>query len=298
MGWWTDGARHLETKSYTIYGIPRYPMTSRRTRRSSTGLMLVEDPEDTLRTLCRLKDSVITWDSFKAEYEKTKQREREPVDEKTTDTHFYTLGVFDLIGPLASESAHYRITQIGKDVCALLQKGKTQDLEARLRSILLTNEDKGPLFKDFLNFVTKPTSRKAIFQRFREIPARTLIAWTRYAGLVEVEGDMTWRLHLPTQELPTESEFFETLIKTYNEMQKTETPGIRRIFVDINEIRRNVCYKLNGLSVSEFDGYLRRILDSSRGKGIRLYGAPTSVFEEKRNFAYKSRVYAYLSVGV
>lgn len=260
--------------------------------------MLVEDPEDTLKTLCRLQDSLITWDSFKAEYEKTKNRERKPVDEKTTDTHFYTLGVFELIVLSGAETASYKITQIGKDICSSLSKSNTGDIHAKLRSILLSNADKGQLFEDFLNFVAKPTPRKAIFERFHEIPARTLIAWSRYAGLVEVEGEMIWRLHLPAQELPSEDAFFSTLISTYNEMQKTETPGIRRIFVDINEIRRNVCYKLNGLSVSEFDSYLRKILDSARGKSIRLYGAPSSVFEERRNFAYKSRVYAYLSIGV
>ncbi len=273
-------------------------MASRRPKRSSIGLMLVEDLEDTLKTLCRLEDSVITWDSFKAEYERIKNREKEPVDEKTVDTHFYTLGVFDLVSPIQSVSAQYKITAIGKDICASLQSAATEELKTKLRSVILTNPDKGNLFNDFLNFVIKPTPRAVIYRRFREIPARTLIAWSQYVGLVEVEGNMIWRLHLPKQKLPSDNEFLETLIHTYNKMQKTETPGIKRVFVDINEIRRNVCYHLSGLSVSEFDEYLRRILDSPKGKSIRLYGAPTSVFEEKRNFPYKSRVYAYLSVGV
>jgi hypothetical protein len=260
--------------------------------------MLVEDLEDTLKTLCRLEDSIITWGSFKAEYERIKKREKEPVDEKTVDTHFYTLGVFNLISPIPSVSAQYKITTIGKDICSSLQRAATEEVKSKLRSVILTNPDKGDLFNDFLDFVTKPTPRAAVYRRFREIPARTLVAWSQYVGLVEVEGNMIWKLHLPKQKLPSDDEFLETLIRTYNEMQKTETPGIKRVFVDINEVRRNVCYKLNGLSVSEFDDYLREILDSPKGKIIRLYGAPTSVFEEKRNFPYKSRVYAYLSVGV
>ena len=259
--------------------------------------MLVEDPEDTIRALCHLRDSIIPWDTYKAEYEKIKKREKEPVDEKTVDTHFYTLGVFGFISSVEDAPSQYKITPIGRDACASLEIADLEAFKSKLQSVVLSNPDKGQLFEEFLDFVVKPISRPAIYGRFREIPARTLIAWCHYVGLVEVEGGMVWRLHLPVQQPPSDGEFMETLVQTYDEMQKTETPGIKRVFVDINEIRRNVCYKLKGLSVTEFDEYLRRILDGPEGKSIRLYGAPTSVYEERRNFPYKSRVYAYMSIG-
>jgi NurA-like 5'-3' nuclease len=268
-------------------------------RRSERGLMLVDDPAETLRALCHVSTSVITWDSYKSKYEEIKGRTAKPVHEKTVDTHFYFLKILDLIRPEETESRGYRLSIIGKELCSILDRpDKAGQFRSLLSSILLENSDKGQLFSHFLEFVEKPRAMSEIREKFRTIPTKTLLPWTRLAGLIESQGDTFWRVHAEPHQLPTLEEFRKKFAEVYNMMQKTETFGVRRVFINVDELRAMVCYRLGGLTIKEFDGYLTRLLESAAGKEIRLHGAPTSVFADRRNFAYHGKLYAYLSMGV
>ncbi len=258
--------------------------------------MLVEDPCETLMTMCKFKNSTITWNSFKTKYEEITGRTNDPVDEKTVDTHFYTLTIFDLLIP-QSTKGQYKLSLTGKDLCDLLCNPKKDDeFKKLLASILLGNEHKGDLFKKFLKFVEKPREKKEIYKEFKNFPGRTLIAWCYLASLIEIQIDTVWKVNRGITKFSMD-EFNNMLSKTYNEMQKTGMFGVRRIFMNLDELRKNVCYRLGGISIDKFNECLTKLLNTPSGKKIRLYGAPTSVFEERRNFNYRGRLYAYISIG-
>jgi len=158
---------------------------SENKRTSSSGLMLVEDPEQTLKALCHLQNSIITWRSFKSEYEEVIGRKSHPVDEKTVDTHFYSLRLFGLI-TATSERSFYVISVPGSDLCESLRCGERKKFQKMLASVLLTNPIKGDLFKRFLDFVNNVTTKDQVLLEFKNIPGRSLIAWSLLAGLIGI----------------------------------------------------------------------------------------------------------------
>jgi len=274
-------------------------LTDRNLKKGKTGLMLVEDPEDTIKTMCRFKETTLELKSFKSAYEEIKQRVT-PIHEKHAHTHFYSLSIYKLIVP--SESAPkgtYRLSSIGKELCECLDKSDMKRFRQILSTILLNNPRKGQLFKDFLSFVNeqKKRSRKEIYLQFKELPGRTLIAWSKAAGLIEADRDFVWGLPLKEKEVLTLEQFREKLVEMYKDMSKSEMLGIEKIFLEIGEIRQKFCID-HSWSFEEFDEHLRRLLDSPFGEKIRLYGAPSSLFDEREKFMYHGRLYIYIRIKV
>ena len=189
-------------------------------RQSERGLMLVEDPLSTLKALSNQKDPIITWKSFKKQYEKEIDREKNHVDEKTVDTHFYTLTTFNLLTPLEIKG-QYRLSYLGKDLCKFLNDGDLSNLKEGLKAILLGNYMKGKLFSDFLQFVNKPKNKKEVFEEFKNIPGRSLIAWCYFAELIDQQNDEVWKLNQDIHKISSK-EFYNVFIKTFNEMKKNK----------------------------------------------------------------------------
>ena len=261
--------------------------------------MLVEDPEDTIKAMCRFKETTLDWNRFKSTYEEIKQRAT-PVHEKHADTHFYSLSIYKLIiRPESAPRGTYKLSSIGKELCECLGKSDMIRFKQILSNVLLNNPRKGQLFEDFLSFVNKQEkrTRKEIYAQFKELPGRTLIAWSQSAGLIEANRDFVWGLPQKEREILTLEQFREKLIEKYKAMSESEMLGIEKIFVEIGELRQRICID-NSWSYKEFDGYLRRLLDSSFGERIRLYGAPSSVFAEMESFMYHERLYIYLRIKV
>lgn len=261
--------------------------------------MLVEDPEDTIKTMCLFRETTLDWNSFKSAYEEIKQRVT-PIHKKHADTHFYSLSIYKLI--VQSESAPrgtYRLSSIGKELCECLDKSDMNRFRQILSTILLNNPRKGQLFKDFLSFVNeqKKRTKKEMYVQFKELPARTLIAWSRAAGLIEADRDFVWGLSQKGKETLTLEQFRKKLVKAYKDMSKSEMLGIEKIFVKIGELRQKICIDHSWM-FEEFDEYLGRLLDSPFGEKIRLYGAPSSVFDERENFMYHEKLYIYIRIKV
>jgi len=143
----------------------------------------------------------------------------------------------------------------------------------------------------------KKRPRTEIYAQFKELPGRTLIAWSKAAGLIEADRSFVWSLPQEKKEFLTLEQFREKLVKTYKDMSKSEMLGIEKIFVEIGELRQRICID-HRWSFQEFDKYLRRLVDSPFGEKIRLYGAPSSVFGERESFMYRKRLYIYIRIKV
>lgn len=165
--------------------------------------------------------------------------------------------------------------------------------------MLLNNPRKGELFKEFINFIRmKPScSRSELYIKFKKIPTRSLIAWSKEAGLINLLQDKIWAIEkIPKKEMGLDM-FWQLIKETYEELSKSEMLGIEKVFVDIRELTSKICIDLSW-TVDEFDQMLRQLLNSKKGEKVRLYGAPTSYFDNKENFFYKGNVYAFIRVMV
>ena len=266
-------------------------------RHSTTGLMLVEDPRKTLTTLCRFAGAEVDWDSFKSAYEAEIGRVDDPIDEKHADTHFYTLTLYKLLLPTGAGEGKYRLSDVAKDLCVLLCDPQQQrEYRRLLANLLRTNDAKGHMFRDFVEYVKVKRSREDIYRKFKSIPGRTLIAWAKEAGLVATYEDDVCAIKVH-QKRPTQAEFRRTLVAEYRNMQRTTMLGVRHIYVPIGDLRFNLGVKLD-LDRNEFDAELKKLLANRQGTKIVLYGAPTNVFEEFEFFEYSGRRYVYLSMKV
>jgi hypothetical protein len=271
----------------------------RKIKSSNSGLMLVEDPRETLTALCTFADSEVDWNAFKLSYEKVIGRTEKPIAKGHADTHFYTLTLFKLLLPSEARKSTYRLSLIAKKLCTLLKEPNKKDQYQKILSeLLLNNPSKGKLFEEFLKFVMERKSKNEIDKRFNPIPARTLIAWSLEAGLIQKYKDYIQAIHRQKIKF-TQAQFWEILTETYNEMQATEVFGIKRIYVPIGELRFNVGVKL-GLKTEEFDETLKHLLSTEYGSKITLHGAPTDVFEKNKEetFNYKNKLFVYLSMRV
>lgn len=267
--------------------------------KSKTGLMLVEDPEDTIKAMCKFKDVILNWKSYKTAYEEIKHR-TDPIHEKHADTHFYTLSIYKLIIPCENApKGTYRLSNVGKRLCECLEKSDTPKFQKILSTVLLNNPVKGQLFREFLKFVNEKRKRtkREICYRFRGIPGRTLIAWAKSAGLIEINQDLVWGLPQKDAEHINLDQFRKELIEAYTELSSSSIVGLENIFVEIAELRQLICIK-HSWSIEIFDDYLRRLLDSPFEDRVRLYGAPPSMFIKENEFVQNNKSYIYIRIKV
>lgn len=262
-------------------------------------LMLVEDPRETIETLCNVMDNNISWKDFKIAYEYKTNRINKPVSRGTTDTHFYTLTQFGLLTPVEESPNYYKISLLGKKICQSLNKKDKKEYQNKLKNILLNNEKKGILFKMFVDTINKNKIIKkfTLMNIFRPVTTRALIAWCIEANMINYDKD-TEQVWLKKDDLKMQlniDNFWELLKSIYYELRKTDIFMIDQIFVDISELRAITCME-TGWELSEFDTNLRKILKTKYGQKIRLYGAPSSAYENKQNFQYNGKLYVFIRI--
>lgn len=262
-------------------------------KRGEDTLMLVEDQEDTLRTLCIFGDQDITKEIFTIEYEKLKGRYK-PIHRKHADTHFYSLTTFKFLVSSGIKGVYHQ-SEISKELCELQNNPERRDeYQKKISRMLLNNEKKGKLFQDFLDFTKEKKTREEIFEHFKnEFTARALIAWLKYAGLI-IESENYFQSIEEQKKEITEEIFRDYLIKIYYQLQDPHRIGVKRIAVPIGEIRFHICVELN-LTEFEFDKILRKLLDKDVNHTIRLHGATSDAFENEPTFRYLNKLYIYLS---
>lgn len=259
-------------------------------------LMLVGHPRILLSTLCYFKESIATLSSFKQHLEKSMKRTK-PIHIKTAHTYFYTATTYKLLLPVEGQKGVYRVSETGKYICGLLDDpSKKEEYRKALRSILLSNPRKGHLFQEFLDFVKNTATEKEIYKRFQTPTGKTLIAWRLEAGLVLKHGKFVAPLK-PSKKSPTEKRFWEEMLSVYEKMQQTSMLRIKRLLVGIDELRLRVSCSLNFEETSEFDRYLKKLLETDLKRRITLYGAPSHMLADtEKTFLHNGKIYAYISL--
>lgn len=262
--------------------------------KNSSGIMLVDDPKNTILALCDIKSEAITKNLYKTNYEKIIGRKNEPISRQHTDTHFYALKQFKLILP--HKMSKYRVSQTVFDLCDSLERENEENYKKLLRSIIL-NSEKGELFDEFLNtFNSKRLSKNELSKIFKPFPTKTLIAWCYEAGFIDKGKEKYWKINL-NKKSPSLSIFLKTLKEVYCKMRRNKILGLQRVYIEIDEIRDAVSANLE-IKKESFDSYLSQALEKGKSR-IRIHGAPP---EQKKNtnknflFEHKEKVYHYLSI--
>lgn len=263
--------------------------------KNSSGIMLVDDPKNTILALCDIKSEAITKNLYKTNYEKIIGRKNKPISRQHTDTHFYALKQFKLILP--HKMSKYRASQTVFDLCDSLERKNEENYKKLLRSIIL-NSEKGELFDEFLNtFNSKRLSKNELSKIFKPFPTKTLIAWCYEAGFIDKGKDKYWKINFE-QTLPNADAFFDAFMKIYQKMNCTSILGVSRIFIEIDELRNAVSAKLE-IRTDVFDELFTDLLKKKKLK-IRLHGSPPLSDDKSDHshevFEYDGKVYHYFSI--
>ena len=259
-------------------------------------LLLIDDVKVLLRTLIIFRNREINLSSFKTELEKILGKK---LSLKYAEGYFYSATVFKLLLPLSKKGV-YKISTTVVLMCSMLDNhSKKQEYQKILSTLLLTNERKGQLFQNFLKFVDPPKKINEIYERFGEVTGKSLIIWSAEAGMILKHEPFIGRVKTKTTAArPTLEDFWNELKSAYQQIKTTEVFGMKRIFVDIGELRLFISCKMNFFNIEEFDEYLRMLLETDYGKYISLHGAPSYILEQSKDlFKYKEKVYLYLSIG-
>jgi hypothetical protein len=260
--------------------------------------MLVRDPEDCIKAMCEI-DGSMDIHSYTLSYEKIRKRIK-PIHVKNAHTHFYSLRIFGLIKEDKSVvKGTYVKSPAGEEICRLLKTGTKKELQNKLRYLLTNNPEKGELFRDFESFVTYENivTFDEIKLRYDDLVAASLIAWSQFAGIIEVDKGQKKMWHVPTDEGKDISlnDFWNMLKTNYEELSTSKLFGADKIFVDVNELRTKICLSMNW-SNDKWNKLMTKILDSNYGTKIRLYGSIPSEFEKKENFKYDNKWYALIRI--
>ena len=260
--------------------------------------MLVDDPTNTLLAMCYFKDDIVDLNKYKKKYEEKIGREYNPIHIKTAHTHFYTLTSFGFLLKTDIKGT-YILSNESKQLCNYMLESNIEAYKDALRYILINNPKTSELFKDFIEFVKIKSYRlrNEVYNRYKTLTSKTLIAWSIEAGLIDEHDKKMWYIPPKNKIEFSDDEFWEDVKTKYSELRKSEIFGIDKVYVDIRDLSFQFCIQYRWTQ-EEFDEKLRANLDTKFGLDIMLYGAPTSYFENKKNFFYNDRVYAFIRIMV
>lgn len=259
---------------------------------TTKGIMLVDDPEKTLKALCKVKEGQITLDRYADEYQKILGR-RKPLHKKTKHTHFYLLKIFDLIKPIGRNK--YVATQPTHDLCSCFDKENENYKNIVYTAIF--NSEKKEFFEGFLKkFNSQKKTQKDFLDEYTAPQIKTLCSWCVYIGLVETDGTWYWKIKSKKRR-SSFKKFVKSFLDNFKRMNRTEIFTVRKYYLDINELRNTVCADMK-ITREDFDEFLIKLVESRKIK-IRLHGAPPVYSKhelEWKSFHYKRKVYHFLSI--
>lgn len=209
---------------------------------------------------------------------------------------------FELIIEL-SERHGYRLSELGLHILDLKRRGISDEIfKSALANVLLNSSRKGHIVKRFLVFARAAPSRQDVWKEFNRPTGKVLVNWCLIAGLVREQEGYVATVSMASAEDDEEysnTQFWDVLSQTFAQMSIRSTPGMKRLYAKIREIRPKVTVKL-GLKkgTKEFDRYLDKLLLDNRYKRrVSLYGAPSNELEDDRNvLVHDGKRYAYISI--
>jgi hypothetical protein len=254
--------------------------------------MLVDNPRRFLKSLCQIRGTTFTAESYRTVL--ASLTDRGHVHEKTRDTYFYMATILKLIRQ-TSTPHEYTTTEVCGKIChAMDDPDQIQEYRRLLRGVLLTNPDKGALFKEFLGFISRRRSTREVIERFKEVPAKTLTSFCLEAGLAVEHGGF-YKASRRNQKVGL-AQFYATFSRVYNELQTSKDSRGPWIYVPVDLMRDVVSVELGLDSPMLFDELLGKLLDSKWGRSVFLHGAPPQLTEEFTGFLYRRKRYAYVSL--
>lgn len=255
--------------------------------------MLVDDVDKFLASLCAMRKRSFNAEEYRQALASLTKKGR--VHVKTRDTYFYTGSIFKLIKEVDQTTHKYRITPICEKICDVKDDAsKKRTYQRYLKGLILTNEDKGALFKSFLEYTAVPRELNEIQEKFKRFPAKTLIAFCVEAGLAVSYGNAV--KSGPTRTSVGISKFYSALARAYYDAQNESSRTAPLIYVPIDTLRDLVSLDLGLDSPDIFDVLLEKTLNSPRGIEIYLHGAPPQAEKDFKGFRYQNSRYAYLSL--
>lgn len=262
-------------------------------------LMLVRDPKETVQAMCTLKET-FQLNDFICSYEKIKKLDKS-IHIKNAHTHFYSLRLFGFIESVEGKpKGVYQKSETGVEICKLLPLQEKKAAQ-KIRYLLLHNFEKGHLFQDFTEFAkTKKEftidDMKHRYTTWRTLPS--LIEWSVFGKIIDIDRNQKRMWYLGDDEgkdIPIKK-FSDHFFDIFYQMKSETAFGVEIYYVDISKIRTKMCLEFNW-SNEKWDKHMTKLLQSTKGKQIRLYGSTPSTFETKQTFAFDGTLYAYIGIN-
>lgn len=261
--------------------------------RSSSGLMLVDNPKRLLKSLCVLRNQTFTAEGYRPILASLTRKGK--IHSKTRDTYFYMATILNLIKKTNVKSHRYTVTPMCRKICRVMSdESEKPRYKKYLKGLLLSNKDKGPLFRKFLNYTSKPKAVAQIQSEFGKVPTKTLIAFCLEAGLIVQYRGLVKSIE--TKSSATVPDFYSFLVKVYSNLQLEPKRELQMIYIPIDLIRDMVSLEMGLESPNLFDKLLEKTIDSELGVSIYLHGAPPQVEKDFLGYSYKGKLYAFISI--
>ena len=247
-----------------------------------------------MKALCSINKAIFDVNDFKPVYENLKYGGNRKIDKETAQNVLYFLREF-LIIEFTNVKTRYRLTDQGRNLCTYQRRGDVDSYKAALAKLLLENEEKGTMFRVFLDYVSTPRNLDEVNDKFRR-NSLTLRKWSEYAGRLSFDGKTFWTT---VQLIKTKEEFWSKLKVCFANLSKLKAIGARSMFVKISDIYRQMLPYLDPKEPNSFDRYLESLmLDRSYSNRIQLSGAPLNYVtrENLREFEFRNRKYYFISL--
>lgn len=185
--------------------------------------------------------------------------------------------------------AYYEATSVGD---SFVQAVENQDW----KQVSVILETRSPHYSNFLEVLEQegPGSLDRVLNElenqaefttysYNQTSIEVLGNWGKCLGTVQ-RNAFTGEYYCPQNDKPP-ANFHHTLLRAYDELEKTAGVGMRQRYLSIPELRETVCAILQ-LSRNAFDNALRALAQENVGK-IELSGAPRDTGAKEANYGIK-----------
>lgn len=255
--------------------------------------MLVDNPKRLFKSLYMLKNQTFSREEYRPILASLTRKGK--IHSKTRDTYFYTATILNLIKETNAKSHRYTVTPMCRKICQVMSnKSEEHRYKKYLKGLLLSNKDKGPLFRRFLSYTSKPKAVAQIQNEFGKVPTKTLIAFCIEAGLIVRYRGLVKSVEIKSS--ATVPDFYSSLVKVYRNLQVEAKRPLQMIYIPVDLIRDMVCLDMGLESSDLFDELFEKTIDSELGVTIYLHGAPPQVEKDFLYFSHNGRRYAFMSM--
>ena len=284
--------------------------------KETISLMAIDHAKWLFKSLCDITEP-ISFNEFEQRLIKVSNNEITK-GSRSVEMHLYWLTTLNFLRSKKKAKSTYELTPYGKKFCELYNNPKTKKkYKNYLRSNLIRNSRLKPFVEKFINLIKigvknkQPRSISDVEKEFSGEPntakgtVRALLTLckesdmiTENNGKLGIKSNKEKKINLLKFKKELEGVYY-SLVK-----QKRKAVEPKKIYVEIR-LLRDIILSVLGISDSEFfDLMLKKLLDSSLGKNIHVYGSAPQWFTkhekdslEKITFRHKGKIQVYLSIS-